>query len=252
MIQMMQMRDRALGSLVNDVNQVLSQSPSRAQVAVVDVSCLDTSTSHIPPSQESDIWGGMSSPLLAPYWMPQLLHFLVPTQPVEDNNDLANQNNPFLRSLPPTIWQGCTYVIYHGASASDAGVYQTWAKVSVLTGPGPPWSDRSIFKKFLSIVQAQESFSEATCCGLITALMASLPNDGYECWVVTRGFKPGLYTKQTCETNLQSCKTKNQIQQGCVAKAFMRVYEILFQIFLEPSKGSKISHFGHIFWREKL
>ncbi|KAJ7586830.1 hypothetical protein C8J56DRAFT_890773 [Mycena floridula] len=182
MIQMMQMRDRALGSLVNDVNQVLSQSPSRAQVAVVD-----PRIRHLGWNELSS-FGAILDATAASF---------PGAQPVEDDNDLANQNDPFLRSLPPTIWQGCTYVVYHGASASDAGVYQTWAEVSVLIGPGPPWSDRSIFKKFLSIVQAQESFSEATCCGLITALMASLPNDGYECWVVTHGFKPGLYTKHS-------------------------------------------------------
>ncbi|KAJ7571787.1 hypothetical protein C8J56DRAFT_1071519 [Mycena floridula] len=48
---------------VNEFNQMLGQSPSRNRLAVVDVlqlACLH----QMPASQESDVWDGMSSPLL--------------------------------------------------------------------------------------------------------------------------------------------------------------------------------------------
>ncbi|KAJ7584895.1 hypothetical protein C8J56DRAFT_1053280 [Mycena floridula] len=55
-------RDQALGSLIQDFNQTLSQSPSRARVAVVDVDQLSALQQYSSSQESDDIWGGMSSP----------------------------------------------------------------------------------------------------------------------------------------------------------------------------------------------
>ncbi|KAJ7586932.1 hypothetical protein C8J56DRAFT_888880 [Mycena floridula] len=98
---------------------------------------------------------------------------------------LCNNKSP----LQPA-WQGITYVVYHGEHGSYAGLYQTWAELTPIVGQKMPFTKSSIFKKFHSFEQAQRSL-QLWC---YRGVELQIPGDRYECWVVTHGHKPGIYT----------------------------------------------------------
>ncbi|KAJ7577779.1 hypothetical protein C8J56DRAFT_1060946 [Mycena floridula] len=161
--EMTQMRDRALGSYIQD----------------------------LPKLQSEDIWLRMSSPPLdyrTPHPSPSQA-----AQPIVHGVDEEDEDCALLKSPLQPAWQGVTYVVYHGEHGSYAGLYQTWAELTPIVSQKMPFTKSSIFKKFHSFEQAQRSLSQLSGCGVIEALRFQIPGDGYECWVVTRGHKPGIY-----------------------------------------------------------
>ncbi|KAJ7585884.1 hypothetical protein C8J56DRAFT_1052243 [Mycena floridula] len=157
--QVTKIRDKAF---VNEFNQMLGQSPSRNRLAVVDVSQL-TRLHQMPASQESDIWDRMTSPPLG-YQTPQLLLLELVRQllMLMSMVTTALLHSELVRLLHPKLIHAITtggyYVVYHSEYGSHAGIYKTWAETDAVVG--------------------------------------KIPGDKYECWVVSSGVNPGIYTSR--------------------------------------------------------